>query len=80
MRVTIDWASLITGNKSTIFALFYYIFEGSFPSTSPQRAYIWRGDLTEGFLRYRFGGAYIWRGLFSKFYGTDQDTFDWFKN
>ena len=37
-------------------------------------AYIWRGDLTEGFLRYRFGGlifggAYTWRGLFSEFYG-----------
>ena len=29
-----------------------------------------RGDLTEGFLRYRFGGAYIWRGLFSEFYGS----------
>ena len=32
------------------------------------------GDLTEGFLRYRFGGlifggAYTWRGLFSEFYG-----------
>ena len=77
MRVTIDWASLITGNKSTIFALFYYIFEGNFPSTSPQGAYIWRGDLTEGFLRYRFGGlifggAYTLRGLFSEFYGIFQ--------
>ena len=46
-----------------------------FPSTSPWGAYIWRGDLTEGFLRYRFeglifGGAYTWRGLFSEFYGT----------
>ena len=35
------------------------------------------GDLTEGFLRYRFGGlifgrAYTWRGLFSEFYGTLQ--------
>ena len=29
------------------------------------RAYIWRGDLTEGFLRYRVGGGgYIWRGLY----------------
>ena len=54
--------------------LFYFVFEGNFPSTSPQGAYIWRGDLTEGFLRYRiggliFGGAYTWRGLFSEFYG-----------
>ena len=39
--------------------------------------YIWRGDLTEGFLRYDFGGlivggVYTWRGLFSEFYGILQ--------
>ena len=56
-----------------VFALFYFVLESNFPSTSP-RAYIWRGDLTEGYLRYRFGGfifggAYTWRGLFSEFYG-----------
>ena len=38
----------------------------------PLGAYIRRGDLTEGFLRYEFGGlifggAYEWRGLFSEF-------------
>ena len=37
-------------------------------------ACIWSGDLTEGFLRYEFGGlifggAYTWRGLFSEIYG-----------
>ena len=36
------------------------------------------GDLTEGFLRYRFGGlifggAYTWKGLFSEFYGNPWD-------
>ena len=55
LRFKIDWVSLIAGNKCAIFAFFYYIFEGNFPSTSPWRAYIWRGDLMEGFLRYRFG-------------------------
>ena len=74
MRFKIDWASLIVGKKFTVFALFYFVFEGNFPSTSPRGAYIWRGDLTEGFLRYEFGGlifggAYTWRGLFSEFYG-----------
>ena len=58
----IDWASLIVGSKFIVFALFYFVFEGNFPSTSPQGAYIWRGDLTEGFLRYRFGGL-IFGGL-----------------
>ena len=73
-RLKIDCASLIVGRKFTVFALFYLVFEGNFPISSPQGAYIWRGDLTEGFLRYRFGGlifggAYTWRGLFSEFYG-----------
>ena len=56
MRFKLDWANLIVGSKFTIFFLFYVVLEGNFPSTSPWGAYIWRGDLTEGFLRYRFGG------------------------
>ena len=44
------------------------------PREFPGCAYIRRGDLTGGFLRYDlggllFGGACTWRGLFSKFYG-----------
>ena len=57
MRFKTDWASLIAGGKFTVFALFYLVFEGNFQSTSPWGAYIWRGDLTEGFLRYVFGGG-----------------------
>ena len=64
LRFKLDWASLIVGSKFAVFALFYLVFEGNFPSTSPRGAYIWRSDLTEGFLRYRIGGAYIWRGLY----------------
>ena len=45
----IDWASLIVGSKFTVFALFFFVYEGNFPRTSPRGAYIWRGDLTEGF-------------------------------
>ena len=68
------YTCLIVGSKFTIFFLFYLVFEGNYPSTSPWGAYISRGDLTEGFLRYRFGGpifagAYTWRGLFLEFYG-----------
>ena len=69
MRFKIDWASLIVGSKFSVFALFYFVFEENFPSTSPQGAYIWRGDLTEGFFASPVWGAYIWRGLFSEFYG-----------
>ena len=56
MRFKIDWASLIVGSKFTVFALFYFVFEGNFPSTSPRGAYIWRGDLTEGFCVTGLGG------------------------
>ena len=74
MRFKINWACLIVGSKFTVFALFSFVFEGNFPSTRPRGAYVWRGDLTEAFLRYRlggliFGGAYTRRGLFSEFYG-----------
>ena len=48
----------------TVFALFYFVFEGNFEYKPPGGAYIWRGDLTEGSLRYEFGGADIWRGLY----------------
>ena len=56
MRFKIDWASHIVGSKFTVFALLFFVSEGNFPSTSPRGAYILRGDLTEGLLRYRFGG------------------------
>ena len=64
MRFKIDWASLIVGSEFTVFVLFYFVFEGNFPRRSPREAYIWRGDLTEDFLCYRFwglvrGGAYF---------------------
>ena len=42
--------------KFTIFALFYFVFEGKFQVQAPLGAYIRRGDLTEGFLCYDFGG------------------------
>ena len=35
LRLEIDWASPIVGRKFTFFALFYFVFEGTFPNTSP---------------------------------------------
>ena len=73
MRFKIDWASLIVGSKCTVLALFYFVFEGNFPSTklSPRGTYIWKGDLTEGFLRYRFGGLIFGGAYFRNFTVTD---------
>ena len=39
-RVKIDLASLIVESKFAVLALFYFVFEGNFPSTSPPGAYI----------------------------------------
>ena len=50
MRFKIDWANRIVGSKFTVLALFYFVFEGNFPSTSPQGAYIWRGLNMEGLI------------------------------
>ena len=74
MCFKIDWASCIVGSKFTVFALFDFVFEGNFPSTSPRGAYFWRGHLMEGFLRYRVGGLYLEAlihggAYFSEFYG-----------
>ena len=64
LRFKIDWASLIVGGIFTVFALFYFVFEGNFPSTSPRGAYIWRGYLKEGFFASPVWRAYNWRGLY----------------
>ena len=74
MRFKIDWASLIVGRKFTVFALFYFVFEGNFPSTSPRGVYIWRGDLTKGFLRWRFGGLIDGGAYFSNFTAYKQQS------
>ena len=63
----IDSTSLIVGSKFTVFALFYSVFQGNFPRTSPWGAYIRRGDLTEGFLCYKFGGLLFGGAYFQNF-------------
>ena len=54
MRFKIDWASLIL----VFLCSTLYLRAISKYKPPPPRggAYIWRGDLTEGFLRYEFGG------------------------
>ena len=42
MRFQIDWASLIVGSKFTVFALFSFVLEGNFPSTSSRGLYLER--------------------------------------
>ena len=64
MHFKIDLASLIVGRKSTVFALFYFVFEGNFQVQAPTwRAYIWRGNLTEGFALPVWGPGLYLEGL-----------------
>ena len=68
MRFKIDWACLIVGRKLTVFALFCFVFEGNFQVQAPVRgAYIRRGDLTKGFLRYELGGLIVGGAYFRNF-------------
>ena len=60
MRFKLDRASLIIGGKFTVFALFYVVFEGNFPSTSPWGAYILKEQFNGGFLVLPvWGGLYL---------------------
>ena len=64
MRLQIDWASLIVQSKFPVLALFYFVFESNFSSTSPLEAYIWRGNLKGRFFASPVWGAYILRGFY----------------
>ena len=71
LRFKVDWASLLVRRKFTVFALFYFVFEGYFQVQSPGRLILCLGGRFNGgfFLRYEFGGhicggACKWRGLF----------------
>ena len=57
-------ASLIDGREFTVFALFYFVFDGNFLVYAPGgHIFGGGGDLTEGFLRYEFGGLIFLEGL-----------------
>ena len=53
-----------SGKEIYHFCFVLLCIRGQIPSTSPQGAYIWRGDLSEVFFELRFWGAYICRGLY----------------
>ena len=65
--------ALGVGSKFTVFALFYFVFEGYFPRTSPRGEA--RGELIfgRGFFALPVWGAYTWRGFFSENYGMRRE-------
>ena len=73
VRFQIDWASLVVGSKFTILALFTLYLRAIFQVQAPGEL-IFGGRFNGGFSALPVWGAYIWRGLFSEFYGM-QRTF-----
>ena len=69
LRFKIDWATLIVGRKFAILALFYFVFEGNFQVQAPGGLYL-EGLFNGGVFCLTRLGDYIWRGLFSEFYGS----------
>ena len=67
LRFKIDSGSPLVGTKFTIFALFYFVFEGNFPGRGGG-LYLQEREGTEVFLRYEFGGPIYMGSLFSEFY------------
>ena len=64
LRFKINWASLIVGRKFTIFALFFFVFEGNFQVQAPQGGLYLEGRFNGGVFALRVWGAYNWRGLY----------------
>ena len=74
LRFKIYWLALYLEVNLSFLLCFALYLRAIFQVQAPGGAYVWRGDLTEGFLRHQFGGlifggAYTRRGLFSEFYG-----------
>ena len=59
----IDWASLIVGRKFTVFALFYFVFEGNFQVQAP-----WGGGglYLEGLFNGEFFALWLWVAYMSR--------------
>ena len=59
MRFKIDWASLIVGRKFTVFALFYFVFEGNFQVQAPGGLIFGGAILRRVFCVISLGGLYL---------------------
>ena len=59
LRFKTDWVSLIVGSKFTVFALFYFVCEGNFPSTSTRGGLYLEGRFNGGCFALPVWGTYI---------------------
>ena len=74
LHFKLDWASLIVGSKFTVFAHCFTLYlRAIFQVQAPGCLYL-EGRFNGGFFALTDWGAYIWRGLFSEFYGISRST------
>ena len=59
MSFKIDWASPINGRKFTVFALFYFVFEGNFQVKAPPGGLYLEGLFNGGFIVTSLGALYL---------------------
>jgi len=71
LRFKIDWASLIVGRKFTVFALFFFVFEGNFQVQAPGGSLYLEGRFNGEVFELRVWGGLYLEGLFSGFYGIE---------
>ena len=68
LRLKIDWASHILGRKFTVF-LCFTLYLRTISKYKPPGGLHVEGRFNRRFFALRVWGAYIWRGIFSEFYG-----------
>ena len=70
LRFKLDWASLIVGSKFTVFAHCFTLYLRAIFQVQASGGLYLEGRFNGGFFALPVWGAYLWRGLFSEFYGT----------
>ena len=73
LRFKTDWASLIVGSKCTV-SLWVTLYLRAISKYKPPEGLYLEGRFNGGFFALQVWGAYIWRGLFSEFYGIRNQT------
>ena len=68
LRFKIDWASLTVRSNLPFLLCFTLYLRAIFQVQAPGGLYL-EGRFNGGFFALLVWGAYIWRGLFSEFYG-----------
>ena len=69
LRFKLDWASLVVGRKFIVFAFFYFVKLRALSKYKLPAGLYLEGRFNGGQFALRVWGAYIWRGVFSEFYG-----------